>query len=142
MKFFDAIEKRRSVRRYTSKSVPDEVVEKALDAALKARFFKWIVFAVTGAFRPVVRSPRFKSELFEVVTKTTALACQNFMLAITAQGYGSCPMEGFDEKRVKKVLDLKSSAHVVMVISVGDIAKDGVFGDQHRVDRALVVHEV
>jgi nitroreductase len=36
MNFFEVIEKRRSVRRYTEKKVPDEVIEKALDAALKA----------------------------------------------------------------------------------------------------------
>ena len=99
-------------------------------------------FFVAGFFRPIVRGPRFRSELFQVVTKTTALACENFMLAITAQGYGSCPMEGFDEKHVKKLLGLGSKAHVVMIISVGDISPDGIFGPQHRVPTDLVVHKV
>jgi nitroreductase len=105
-------------------------------------FLKYIIFSVMGWFKPIVRSPKFRSELFEVVTKTTALACENFMLAIAAQGYGSCPMEGFDEVRVKKLLNLGRSSHVVMVISVGDIDPSGIFGEQHRVDSKLVVHKV
>ena len=38
-------------------------------------------------------------DVFEIVTKSTALACQNFMMALVSQGYDSCPMEGFDDKR-------------------------------------------
>ena len=34
--------------------------------------------------------------------KTTALACQNFMLSMRAYGYDTCPMEGLDSTRVKK----------------------------------------
>lgn len=36
MNFFDVINNRRSVRRFTDTTVPDEVVQKALDAATKA----------------------------------------------------------------------------------------------------------
>ena len=39
-----------------------------------------------------------KPLLFETVSKSTALACQNFMLALVAEGFDSCPMEGFDER--------------------------------------------
>ena len=73
---------------------------------------KKIIFSfisIIGLFKPVLRGPVFKSDLFEIVTKTTALACQNFMMALVAQGYDSCPMEGFDEKRVKKILNLNNS---------------------------------
>ena len=59
---------------------------------------------IIGLFKPMPRGPIFKHDLFEIVTKTTALACQNFMMALVSQGYDSCPMEGFDAKRVKKIL--------------------------------------
>ena len=59
--------------------------------------------SIVGLFKPVARGPIFKHDVFEIVTKTTALACQNFMMALVAQGYDSCPMEGFDHKRVKKI---------------------------------------
>ena len=62
--------------------------------------------SIIGLFKPVARGPIFKYDVFEIVTKTTALACQNFMMALVAQGYDSCPMEGFDHKRVKKILNL------------------------------------
>ena len=57
-------------------------------------------FTIYLAFKPVLRSPIYKHELFEVVTKSTALACQNLMLGL-AEGFDSCPMEGFDEKNKK-----------------------------------------
>lgn len=95
-------------------------------------FVKSLMFFAIGLFRPVPRGPNSKSSLFEVVTKTTALACENFMLSITAQGYGSCPMEGFDEVRVKKILNLNRHSHVVMVIGVGKIDQTGIYGEQLR----------
>ena len=64
-------------------------------------------------FRPVPRGPIYRHDVFEIVTKTTALACQNLMMALVAQGYDSCPMEGFDQKRVKKILKLNRNAHVI-----------------------------
>lgn len=231
MEFFETIEKRRSVRKYTKSVVPDSVVEKAIDAALLAPNssnlqpweFYWVknadkkqklveacfsqgaaataahlvvavsrvdtwrrnrgillsqfpegkippvvldyykkvvplcyfqdpfgvlgvlkrlVFWGIGQFRPAPRGPAFRSELFEVVTKTTALACQNLMLAITAQGYATCPMEGFDEVRVKKILGLGRRSHVVMVIGIGEPDPKGIFSERPRVPRELVVHTV
>ena len=97
---------------------------------------------ILGIFRPVPRGPVFRHDLFEVVTKTTALACQNFMLALVAQGYSSCPMEGFDEKRVKKLLKLGRNAHVVMVLGVGRANLDGIYGERSRIDENLVIKEV
>ena len=41
------------------------------------------------------------------------------MMALVAQGYDSCPMEGFDQNRVKKILKLNSKSHIVMVLGVG-----------------------
>jgi nitroreductase len=50
--------------------------------------------------------------------ETVALACEKFMLVITAQGYTTCPIEGFDEVLVKQILGLGRVSAVVMVISV------------------------
>lgn len=103
---------------------------------------KFIAFNLVGIFRPMFRRPAFRSDLFEVVTKSAALACENFMLAIVAQGYACCPMEGFDEARVKRLLGLSSKSHVVMIIGVGEADPTGIFGPQFRVDSKLVIHEV
>lgn len=233
MNFFDVIQKRRSVRKFSPEAVPFEVVNKALDAALLApnssniqpwEFYwvrnkdkktklaeaclgqvaattaqelvvavartdtwkrnrdlvfqhistenpnlpaqikdyynkivpllyttdpfgilgviKWIIFSFMGLSKPSPRGPLFRRDILRVITKTTALACENFMLAISAQGFDSCPMEGFDEYRVKKILDLKGSSHVAMVIAVGKADPKGIYGNRYRIPRELTVHEV
>ena len=72
-----------------------------------------------GLWRPVMRGPFGKAEQELWAVKTAALACENFMLALTAAGFDSCAMEGFDEHRVKKLLALPRAARVVMVIAAG-----------------------
>lgn len=232
MDFFEAIDKRRSIRRYTGKDVPDEVMRKALDAALLAPnssntqtwdFYwvrseerkrklveaclsqsaartanqlvvvtanpklwkrsqaplidfiesvdapkqvksyyrslipyvyrwgllnswgvvKWCAANAAGLFRPVPRGPNFRRDAQEVAIKSAALAAENFVLAITAQGYATCMMEGFDECRVSRLLSLPRDARVVMVISVGEENPDrGTWGPRFRIPSEQVIHIV
>ena len=92
-----------------------------------------------GLFKPVPRGPIFRHDVFEIVTKTTALACQNFMMALVAQGYDACPMEGFDHKRVKNILKLNHNSHIVMVLGVGKADPKGIYGERFRIDDNLVI---
>ena len=78
----------------------------------------------------------------EVSIKSAALACQNFMIAIAAQKYDSCPMEGFDETRVKKLLNAPMCSRVVMVISVGERDQKGIWGEQFRVPKSEVFFKI
>ena len=39
-----------------------------------------------------------------ITHKSAALAAQSFMISMGAIGYDTCPMEGFDSKRIKKQL--------------------------------------
>lgn len=64
--------------------------------------------------------------------KSTALGCQNLMLALRAYGYDTCPMEGFDEKKVASFLNLPATAETCMILSVGKRADNGVYGEQIR----------
>ena len=68
--------------------------------------------------------------------KSTALACQNLMLALRAYGYDSCPMEGMDSYKIKKLLNLPRKAQISMVISAGKRAENGVYGQQVRFDKS------
>ncbi len=229
MEFFEAVRTRRSIRKYTSKPVPSEVIQKALDAALLApnssnlqtwefywvrskakkdslvkaclsqaaarsaqelvvvvantslwkktnpemiQFtkkiraprlvvtyyerlvpltygFRWlspmkrVLFFLIGLFRPITRGPFSTRDLQEVSIKSAALASENFMLAITAQGYSTCPMEGLDERRIKKLLKLPGEARVVMTISIGEEdPQRGTWGPQARFNRDWFVKEV
>lgn len=231
MDFFEVIEKRRSIRKYTNEDVPAEAIEKALAAAIKAPnssntqtwnfywvisenkkkklieacmsqsaartanqlivvtanpqlwkrslpglidwvetskapqlvhmyykklipityrwgffnslgFVRWILTSIVGLFRPINRGPYTKRDMQEVAIKSAALACENFVLAMAAQGYASCMMEGFDEHRVSRLLKLNSVERVVMVIGVGKEAERGTWGSQFRLPLDQVLHRV
>lgn len=103
---------------------------------------KAIFFQVGGIFRPMPRGPNTRRDVQEVSIKSAALASENFVLALAAQGYGSCMMEGFDEARVKRILGLAGSERVVMVIAVGRTDDKGIWGPQFRLPLRDVVHEV
>ena len=84
--------------------------------------------------RPMMRGPfgRAEKELWAV--KTAALACENFMLALTAAGFDSCPMEGVDEPRIRRLLSLPRAARIVMVIAAGRRGPDALI-PQFRFER-------
>ncbi len=74
--------------------------------------------------------------------KSTALACQNLMLAFRAYGLDTCPMEGFDEKKVSKLLKLPRTAEPCMILSVGKRAENGVYGQQIRFPKEQFIKEI
>jgi nitroreductase len=45
----------------------------------------------------------------------------------------TCPMEGFDSKRVKKILGLPKSAEISMIIGCGYRDNNGIYGPRFRV---------
>ena len=94
--------------------------------------FKRIIATIKGVSKPMYRQV-LASDLDIVAQKSTGLAAQNFMISMAAQGYDTCPMEGFDSVRLKKILNLPQSAMINMVISCGIRGKGGVYGPQFRV---------
>lgn len=96
----------------------------------------------TGLVRPVPREPNSLNDMKVWAVKTTALACENLMLAFRAAGFDSCPMEGFDSTRVKKLLSLPRDANVVMVVGAGKRDAKGVYGPRIRFDESLFIREV
>lgn len=103
---------------------------------------KKAVTRVAGLFRPVPRGPFTKSDMRVWAIKSVALAAENLMLAFRAYGFDSCPMEGMDEVRVSKLLDLPKDAEVVMVIGAGERASDGVYFPRVKFDRKNFVRYV
>ncbi len=83
-----------------------------------------------------------KADQRVMVHKSCALAAQTFMLSITAEGFDTCPMEGFDRDRVRKKLNLPSGAEICMIISVGKGMSDGIYGERYRVPYDEVVFKV
>ena len=104
--------------------------------------FKSLWVFLVGLYKPIPRGPFSRSGMATWAQKSTALACGTLMLALRAQGYDSCPMEGMDGLRVKRLLHLPKDAQICMVISAGKRASTGVYGPRVRFDRDLFVHEV
>ena len=104
--------------------------------------FKWLALNLAGLFQVMAREPLGKSDLQLWAAKSTALACENLMLAFASHGFDTCPMEGLDSKRVKKLLDLPRSSIVVMAVSVGKRKQEGVYGPRVRFPSAQFIFEV
>jgi nitroreductase len=95
---------------------------------------------LVSLFRPV---PSMGSACdHRVVThKSTALAAATFMLALRAEGYDSCPIEGFDPWRARRLLRLPRGAEVCMFVAAGRRAEEGVWWDRILAPREWVVSE-
>ena len=130
------------VNNYYNRLIPFAYYQDRFGIAGIIKRIIFIFINIVGYFKPVPRGPIYKHELFETVTKTTALACQNFMMSLVAEGFDSCPMEGFDEKRIKKILKLDWSCNVVMIFGIGKADENGVYGERFRVSDELTIKEV
>ena len=97
-------------------------------------FMKKILIFFIGMFKVVPREPTSLSDMRVWAHKTTALACENLMLALRAYGYDSCPMEGMDSKKIGKMLKLTNKSEVCMVIGVGKREKNGIYSKRFRLD--------
>lgn len=98
-----------------------------------AGLFRKILMTVVGFFRPSMYQVS-EADLRVVVHKSCALAAQTFMIAMANEAYDTCPMEGFDSHRVKKVLKLPHGAEINMIISCGiRKGEEGIWGERFRV---------
>jgi nitroreductase len=81
---------------------------------------KWALFRLLHAFKTIGSAPVTRHDVFRWASKSTALACQNLMIAAEVVGLNSCPMEGFDGQRLARYLGLsRKCQEVVMVIAIG-----------------------
>lgn len=81
---------------------------------------KWVMFRLVNVWKTMGMPPLFRKDVFKWAVKSTSLACQNLMIAAEALGLNTCPMEGFDGRRLARFLGLSSRHHeIVMVIAIG-----------------------
>ena len=135
----------------TINGTPDKMQKRGLDyysklmpLAYRSDFFGFFTFVrrsisfFMGLTKPFFRLGG-KADQRITVHKSCALAAQTFMLSIASEGFESCPMEGFDSKRVKKALHLPAGAEINMIIAVGKGTEEGVWGPRNRVPYNEVV---
>ncbi len=129
----------RSARDYYQKLVPFVYSQGPLNLI---GFSKNIIFSLVGLFRPVPREPTSRADMRVWAVKSTALACQNIMMGFSAFGLDSCPMEGLDSSRVKKILGLGRQTEIVMAISAGKRDKKGIYGPRIRMPKEEFIHKI
>ena len=94
---------------------------------------KRALFRLLNLWKTIGMPPLSRPELFKWATKSTALACQNLMLAAEALEFNTCPMEGFDRSRLSRYLELSCRYHeIVMVIAIGKKSRAYVEPPQWR----------
>ncbi|GFD96548.1 nitroreductase family protein [Tenacibaculum mesophilum] len=104
-------------------------------------YLKYLMILFVGLFRPIYREVR-NSDMRIVAHKTCGLAAQTFMLSMAAEGYDTCPMEGSDTWRVKRLLELPFGAEINMIVSCGIRKPEGVYGERFRIPFKEVYKEV
>jgi len=140
MDVIDAIKKRRSIRSYDSKPVPEDILERILEAGRIApsamNYQPWMFVVVRdqdgrkalsgGRYAkfltecPVVIvgcGDRRKSKEWHIVDVTIAL--QNMVTQATAEGLGTCWIGSFDEEQVRNHLRVPDELTVVAMLALG-----------------------
>ncbi|KAF1054040.1 MAG: Protein DrgA [Stenotrophomonas maltophilia] len=117
------------VQRFYQRTAPWQYNQGLL--GVRGLFKRWLVRLV-GLRRPLMRTPNSHAQMRLWAVKSTALAAENLMLALQSHGYASCPMEGFDEARLRRVLSIPRQALPVMLLAVGRAADDGVYNPRLR----------
>lgn len=118
---------------YYSNLVPKLYLKFPFWSSIK-RIIAWSV----GLKRPMVRQVS-NADVRVSVHKSAALAAMTFMYAMKAEGYDTCPMEGFDSLRVKKLIGLPSGAEINMIIGCGKGLPEGIYGKRFRVPNGEVI---
>jgi nitroreductase len=92
-------------------------------------YLKRAASRVLSLFRPTP-SMQSRTDQRIMVHKSTALAASTLMNALSAEGWDSCPMEGFDPWRARKLLGLQSGAEVCIFLAVGQRSPKGVWWER------------
>jgi nitroreductase len=145
MEVFEAIAKRRSVRKYLEQEVPELALRKILEAARLApsannrQDWRFIVIRDQGQRRrlgeasgqpfvgtaPVIiagmslNPNRLMSCEVPSYAVDLAIAMTNITLVAIAEGLGTCWIGAFDQGKVKTVLSIPSEYKVVELMTIG-----------------------
>ena len=140
MDVFDAIEKRRSIRNYESTPVPDEKLEKVLEAArlapsasnVQPRHFIVVTDKERRDALAAGMFARFLKQAPVVIVACgdekkspkwypidVAIAVENMVLAATGEGLGTCWIGSFNENKVRDALRIPENLRVVVLLAVG-----------------------
>ncbi|UCE98855.1 MAG: nitroreductase family protein [Planctomycetota bacterium] len=155
MEFYDVIKTRRSVRRFLKRPVPDDVLNRVLEAARiapsggdrqpwrfvvvkdqqkKAKIASACYSQDFVAEAPVVLvccaikcSSGYEPWHDEAGRRDTVIAIDHLILAARNEGLGTCWVGAVHDKQVKKIVNVPAKVDVVMVVPVGYPASKSAF---------------
>lgn len=148
MTVMDVIRRRRSVRRYSPKSIPEDVFSELLEAlrlapsACNFQPWRFIVVSDAGTRRALAVASHNQKFIAEApvilvgvglpaegykhmggkgssVEVDVAIALDHLTLAAAEKGLGTCWIGAFDEAEVKRILGVPAGAKVVALTPVG-----------------------
>lgn len=135
----DVVLSRRSIRRYTTKEIGEDVLDKILEAGRQAPSAgnrqPWHFILITddeikeelskGVYTWFIKDSLAviagcaKTEVRKWSVVDTSIAMQNMVIAAWAMGVGSCWIGAFKEEDVKQLLSIPEGWKVVALIAFG-----------------------
>jgi nitroreductase len=167
MDVLEAIKTRRSIRSYLPGDVEQEKLGQVLEAARLApsganrQAWKFIVVSDPGIRKElaaITRGQDFVAEAPVVIAAVAtdpavttgsgepahridvAIAVDHMTLAAHALGLGTCWIGAFDQRGAERVLGVPESAEVVVLLTLGYAAKEGVFRGRKKIEE-VVCHD-
>ncbi len=145
MDVFEAICQRRSIRSYIDEAIPDDIIEKLLDAARwapngsNANAWRFVVvsstpqkelllnfipgiFDMPAAIIVICAEPnsRLKKEIARwTYMADCSIAAQNIMIAAHAMGIGSCVILSYADVALREILELPDSIDPFLILTLG-----------------------
>jgi nitroreductase len=145
MNVLDAIRTRRSIRRYKPDNIPDEDLKVILEAAQQApsagnkQPWKFIIVRDEDTKKKLAENSRRQLWVGDAgivvaalamdkndpsiyqrwVEKDVMTAVEHMVLSAWELGYGTCWIGAFDQKEVKKILDIPGEMTVVSLLPIG-----------------------
>jgi nitroreductase len=155
MEFYDVIKTRRSVRRFLKRAVPEDALERVLEAARMApsggdrQPWRFVVVKEEQKKKRIARacySQDFIAEAPAVLVccaikcssgyepwhdeagrRDTVIATDHLILAARNEGLGTCWVGAVHDKQVKKIVNVPDDVDVVMVVPIGYPASKTAF---------------
>lgn len=109
--------------------------------ALLVPFLGMVRFFLSAAFPARSFLPLGAQGLRDWAARNAMMAAQNVLLAASARGIDSCPMEGFNGAAVARLLGLPWQSAVPVVIALGYRAENAHVETQWRRDKRTMVVE-
>jgi len=141
MEVFEAIEKRRSIRKYKPSGISNEYLKKILEAARLAPSAgnrqPWRFVVVRNSERKKLLAEAAQNQMFladawviivaladaeaspKWFKQDVMIAMEHMVLASTSLGYGTCWIGAFEEEQVKQLLEVPERIAVVALLPIG-----------------------